>query len=157
MSDHLHIFANNSFNKLSQKTPSDLPQPPTPLGTIRQVLIVKNPEMSSNNCRDLLVGLGLSVFEVFSVDTGIIATQAKLFDLIIISLFLKGKCGFSMARVLRKTEAYKNTPLIATAPIDITEEKTSLLQNFNEFLSEPIKINQMIPILEKYKAKIFYF
>lgn len=116
---------------------------------LRQILIVKNPENSSNNYRDSLEKLGLSVFEASSVDSGIIAAQAKSFDLIIISLFLKGRCGFSMARVLREMEAYKNTPLIATAPIDLTKERTNLLKDFDSFLTEPIRVKKLIPIFKK--------
>ena len=131
-----------------QKTSAFSPPPISPHFS-RQVLIVKNPENSSNNYRDSLEGLGLSVFEASSVDSGIIAAQAKSFDLIIISLFLRGKCGFSMARVLREMEAYKNTPLIGAAPIDLLKEKTNLLQDFDGFLTEPIQVKMLIPILKK--------
>ena len=115
----------------------------------RQVLIVKNPKNSSNNYRDLLKRLGLSVFEASSVDSGIIAAQAKSFDLIIISLFLKERCGFSMAKVLREIEVYKKIPLIATSPIDLTKERTSLLRDFDGFLTELIQVKMLISILKK--------
>lgn len=80
------------------------------------------------------------------------------FDMVFMDMALPRKNGFEITDILRKTQDYKDTPIVAlTGQVMKGMKEKVLTSGFDEYLPKPCRPNDIINVLKKYinqKAKI---
>lgn len=72
-------------------------------------------------------------------------------NLILMDLHMPVLSGLEAIKIIRKTEKTKNIPIIALSADAFIEQQTMALQmGANEYLTKPIELEKLVPLLKKY-------
>ncbi len=79
------------------------------------------------------------------------AYQKQHFDVILMDIQMPGMDGFEAVRIIRQEEAVRgHVPVIALTALDITEEREhSIDQGMDEYLAKPIKMEELLHLIDK--------
>jgi len=118
----------------------------------KKVFVIEDNEKNMKLFRAILKLIpDLDVFEETRGDLGLELIKSGDPDLIILDIQLPEMSGIDICTELRKTEKFKNTPIIAVTSFAMKGDKERiLLAGFNEYISKPIKVNEFRELVKSY-------
>lgn len=106
-----------------------------------KILVVDDTPMIRNIIKDILMKLGYN--NVKDAENGIHALQRlreEKFDLVFLDWNMPGMQGIDVLREMRKSEAYKNTPVImVTAEAEKEKVITAINEGVSDYIVKPFK------------------
>lgn len=106
-----------------------------------KILVVDDTPMIRNIIKDILMKLGYS--NVKDAENGFHALQKlreEKFDLVFLDWNMPGMAGIDVLREMRKTEAYRNTPVImVTAEAEKEKVLTAIQEGVSDYIVKPFK------------------
>lgn len=118
-----------------------------------QILLVEDNKVNTMVAQGLLKPLMLNIDVATN---GLIATQMvqqKKYDLVLMDHQMPVMDGIEATAIIREMddEYYKRLPIIALTANAVTGAKEEFLEaGMNDFVSKPIKINEILPVLKKW-------
>ena len=123
-------------------------------GSQRPILIVEDNFVNQKIVRKFLLKSGYSNIHI--VENGLLAlneVQDKKYDLILMDVNMPEMNGIQATQEIRKLEV-EQPVIVALTANALEEEKENCLEaGMNDYLSKPIKINELKNILQKYLKK----
>lgn len=114
-----------------------MPMPPKDI----KILVVDDTPMIRNIIKDILMKLGYN--NIKDAENGIHALQKlreEKFDLVFLDWNMPGMQGIDVLREIRKTDAYKNTPVImVTAEAEKEKVITAIKEGVSDYIVKPFK------------------
>ncbi|MCS7213214.1 MAG: response regulator [Candidatus Calescibacterium sp.] len=114
-----------------------MPMPPKDI----KILVVDDTPMIRNIIKDILMKLGYN--NIKDAENGIHALQKlreEKFDLVFLDWNMPGMQGIDVLREIRKTDVYKNTPVImVTAEAEKEKVITAIKEGVSDYIVKPFK------------------
>lgn len=115
----------------------NMPMPPKDI----KILVVDDTPMIRNIIKDILMKLGYN--NIKDAENGFHALQKlreEKFDLVFLDWNMPGMAGIDVLRELRKSEAYKNTPVImVTAEAEKEKVLAAIQEGVSDYIVKPFK------------------
>lgn len=106
-----------------------------------KILVVDDTPMIRNIIKDILMKLGYN--NIKDAENGIHALQKlreEKFDLVFLDWNMPGMQGIDVLREMRKSETYKNTPVImVTAEAEKEKVITAITEGVSDYIVKPFK------------------
>lgn len=117
----------------------------------KRILIVDDDAINLKLAGDILVANNYCIFEAVNGKEGVAIAIEQNPDLILMDIQMPVMDGLSAIRILKSNDSVRNIPIIAvTASIMEGEKESALLAGADGFLSKPIKIRELLEIIEKH-------
>lgn len=115
-----------------------------------KVLVVEDNPLNMELVNEILMTRGFTVHEAFNGEEALKKADEEDYDLILMDIELPGRDGVEITRILKKKD--QNRPVIALTSYAMKGDRERFLAaGFNEYLSKPIDILDLLNRVEKYK------
>ncbi len=133
-------FINNSNTKIGY------------LYMTKNVYVVEDNEKNMKLFRAILKLIpDVEIFEETRGDLGLELVKSGNPDLVILDIQLPEISGIDICTELRKSDQFKEIPIIAVTSFAMKGDKERILSaGFNEYVSKPIKVNDFRELVKKY-------
>ncbi|MBF0239690.1 MAG: response regulator [SAR324 cluster bacterium] len=121
-----------------------------------RILLIEDNLMNQEMTQSLFEELGLSLIMADSGETGIEMVRGMVRnqqspDLILLDMHMPGMDGMEVARILHQDPETINIPIVAiSADAFIQQQKTAIIMGCNDYLTKPLKFEELLPVLKKY-------
>ncbi|MEC4986117.1 MAG: PAS domain-containing protein [Oscillatoria sp. PMC 1068.18] len=120
-------------------------------GKKRQILIIDDQEMNRNFLFEVLTCLNFNCAVASNGKEGLNLLTNFDPDLIITDLVMPVLDGFEFVRLLRQSECYQQTIVIASSASVLDEDRAKSLESgCNDFLAKPVEVEMLLICLQKY-------
>ncbi|QGG49444.1 GAF domain-containing hybrid sensor histidine kinase/response regulator [Heliorestis convoluta] len=119
----------------------------------KPVLLVEDNQVNQKVALNLLSKMGLTVDIANNGLEAIHSLQKKEYDLILMDCHMPEMDGFQATEAIRKWESKKNqrTPIVAMTALAMQGDKDRCLRaGMDDYISKPIKLEQLIPVFERW-------
>jgi signal transduction histidine kinase/DNA-binding response OmpR family regulator len=134
--------------------PPQIEQTPTIIGyegKRRQILIIDDRWQNRSVLVDLLTPLGFEVAEAENGKAGLDSIAKLAPDLIITDLIMPVMDGYQLLQQLRNDSNLQHSiVLVSSASVAQIDRQQSLAAGGNDFLTKPLQIDQLLPLLAKH-------
>ena len=126
-------------------------QPDTLTGDKPTILIVEDTEAVVMMLKDYLESVGYQVAVARDGLDGIIQTGKLHPDLILMDVMMPGLDGLEATRRIRSEPAHADIPIIGLTALAMSSDRERCLAaGMNEYLSKPVKLNELQTIIQSY-------
>ena len=117
----------------------------------KSILIVDDNEKNLKLIRDILQFKGFVTFEAADGEAAVQQAQAHLPSLILMDVQLPGMDGRSAMKAIKAAEPTRNIPVIALTALAMRGTREELLADgFDDYISKPIDIKEVLNLVQKY-------
>ena len=119
---------------------------------MKKVYVVEDNEKNMKLFRAILKIIpDIEVFEETRGDLGLELIKSGNPDLVILDIQLPEMNGIEICSELRKTDKFKDTPIIAVTSFAMKGDKERIMEaGFNQYVSKPIKVQEFREVVKKY-------
>ena len=119
---------------------------------MKKVYVVEDNEKNMKLFRAILKIIpNIEVFEETRGDLGLELIKSGYPDLVILDIQLPEMNGIEICGELRKTDKFKDTPIIAVTSFAMKGDKERIMDaGFNQYVSKPIKVQEFREVVKKY-------
>ena len=119
---------------------------------MKKVYVVEDNEKNMKLFRAILKIIpDIEIFEETRGDLGYELIKSGDPDLVILDIQLPEMNGIEICNELRKTEKFKDTPIIAVTSFAMKGDKERIMDaGFNQYVSKPIKVQEFREVVKKY-------
>lgn len=117
----------------------------------KSILIVDDNEKNLKLIRDILQFKGFATFEAADGEAAVQMAQANQPALILMDVQLPGMDGRTAMKAIKAAEQTRNIPVIALTALAMRGTRENLLADgFDDYISKPIDIKEVINLVQKY-------
>ena len=117
----------------------------------KSILIVDDNEKNLKLIRDILQFKGFVTFEAADGEAAVQMAQANVPALILMDVQLPGMDGRTAMKAIKAAELTRNIPVIALTALAMRGTRENLLADgFDDYISKPIDIKEVINLVQKY-------
>jgi CheY-like chemotaxis protein/signal transduction histidine kinase len=98
----------------------------------KNVLVVEDQELQSNNLTEQLIAKGISVSQAYTGEEALAILAENQFDCIILDLKLPDISGFDLLDQIKEKEGLKHTPVIINTAMELDREKMLHIMKYSE-------------------------
>lgn len=148
---HSRPFKNPSTRPAQPSNPN--PNLPSFIG--RTALVIEDDRIYQAHLMSLLAQIGMTVYPAADGKTGLNTAEQMDLDIILTDMHLPDILGTGIARMLRKQERHKDTPIIAiTANVQSQVHQSLLSAGANMVLTKPISLGELINAISQFLQPI---
>lgn len=120
-------------------------------GDRRRILVVDDRWENRSVLVSLLEALGFEMFEAIDGTAALAQLAASRPDLVITDLVMPNLDGFALLRQMRAHPEWQSLPiLVSSASVDLSEQRRSLAEGGDDFLTKPIQVSELLLLLQKH-------
>lgn len=117
----------------------------------KSILIVDDNEKNLKLIRDILQFKGFVTFEAVDGEAAVQQALANLPTLILMDVQLPGMDGRTAMKAIKAAEPTRHIPVIALTALAMRGTREDLLADgFDDYISKPIDIKEVINLVQKY-------
>ena len=117
----------------------------------KSILIVDDNEKNLKLIRDILQFKGFVTFEAADGETAVQMAQTNQPALILMDVQLPGMDGRTAMKAIKAAEQTRNIPVIALTALAMRGTREELLgDGFDDYISKPIDIKEVVNLVQKY-------
>jgi len=121
----------------------------------RTALVIDDDRIYQAHLMSLLTQIGMTVYPAAEGKTGLNTAEQMDLDIILTDMHLPDILGTGIARMLRKQERHKDTPIIAiTANVQSQVHQSLLSAGANMVLTKPISLGELINAISQFLQPI---
>jgi PAS domain S-box-containing protein len=118
------------------------------------VLLVEDTNVIVSLIKDYLTFKGYEVIVANNGRDGILLAKEKLPDIILMDVMMPIMDGVEATKQIRAEKKLKQTPIIALTALAMHGDRERCLEaGMNDYMSKPVKLNELIEIIEKHIAQ----
>lgn len=114
------------------------------------VLIVEDYPDIRTMMRYLVQGYGYEVVEAENGEEAVERVKQKSPDLILMDLSLPVMDGLTATQIIRKTEGFEKTPIIAVTAYGNSYYRRAIEAGCDDLINKPLDFDKLEPVLEQY-------
>ena len=117
----------------------------------KSILIVDDNEKNLKLVRDVLQFKGFVTLEAANGETAVQLVQEHRPALVLMDVQLPGMNGCEAMKAIKADEHTRGIPIIAFTALAMRGTRESLLaEGFNDYISKPIEIKELLSLVQKY-------